>query len=396
MEIRRTGIESIQSPETVIPETAPEKIAQQTATESYQEPLSESTIAARKNELAMTGMLQQSLLNSQLTTTNRPAEPVPTTGEKAPGVGGSTATRELKPGDSGDDVRSFKFGLNDWRLKNNLPPIDTGDVYNEETKEAVLQFQRANNLTPTGKAGPAVQELLKLERNPEFQNLNGEVKDMIRQDFSILENDPVARQRLTTLATDKTFSHLIPMEAQKSAIGAFMSNTASPEHFKGVQDTIVDIAVIEKEKTIDHLPAETKQKVYDTLFTAFPNVENYGIGDAGFQRQQTIFLAKSTAFEGLTTQQQKDLLDGVAGGQHPSVPGSMQMIIETFAFQNASPAVRDRIAFLTSQNAKGEDAGLELGEMYDLMQDPKFITATEDEQNRMLNKFRKTYHGDEN
>ena len=91
---------------------------------------------------------------------------------------------------------------------NNLPPIEDSGTFTKETEDAVKEFQRAMNLKDSGVADENTTIRMNLELRPEFQELNGDVKEKISGAYSALQNDPKGRDNLLDLIDEKQFLYI--------------------------------------------------------------------------------------------------------------------------------------------------------------------------------------------
>lgn len=175
---------------------------------------------ARSSESAISGKLLANQLQAQ----------VPAPADKPVAVvGGDLQSKELlfKGGKSGPEVKDFQHQLNDWRSRNGLDPLTENGTYDSKTEAAVKQFQEANGLNKDGIVGPNTRNRMTLENNENFQKLNPQSQDQIRQKMNKAEkdHDPVARQNLLTIGTDEGFGKL--SEAKQHTALTDVNGTAS-------------------------------------------------------------------------------------------------------------------------------------------------------------------------
>ena len=117
---------------------------------------------------------------------------------------------------SGPAVRSLQQELNKWRAEQwpKQKPIAEDGRFTQETKSAVEDFQKANqiqtgtlklDLTPNGIADVRVQNRLRLENDPAFQKLGPDSKDMARRVLILADRDGAFSVPLLTLLADPSF-----------------------------------------------------------------------------------------------------------------------------------------------------------------------------------------------
>jgi hypothetical protein len=174
-----------------------------------------------------------------------------------------------------------------------------------------------------------------------------------------------------------------------------MSNTADPEHFKNLQDAVLDVAILEKERSLDHLPSETKQRVIDTLFVKTePWQGNWGQNTPRI-REDIVSLAKNPQFGRLTEEQQSQMLHSVTVNANPTTARHMQAILDSSGYVTGSEEIRKRILDLANENAtfdfyntpEPKDNNDELIHLLNTLNNPKFWNASEEEQHVQLDAF---------
>lgn len=233
--------------------------------------------------------------------------------------------------------------------------------------------------------------------DPNFQVLDNEVKQNIRFILNQYADQPDSQENLLSLATDKQFAHLISKDSQTSAINALLMHPSDKNHLKNVQDAIVDVAILEKEKTLDHLPEATKRQVISTIFKKTENspIHTFYFGNSE-ARKDVINLAKSPEFAGLSESQQKKMMDAVAA--NPSQGAAyMQEILKSNSFKAMDKKMQERVIDLASDNTMypvitGAKDINEYAERVDrllkLIESPKFESASEDDKYAQLNAYR--------
>ena len=383
---------------------APEKealVAERPSRESV-----EQTAAARKNEMAITGSTQRAMLSAQLQTPDlgkQKAQDVAVKSPEPPQIKGADSPRTLQLGDKGKEVSDLQYDLLVWQVQNHLPPnVGTNGVFTEDTQRALRQFQLAHGLLADGKADGNTMMRLKLETDRNFQNLDDGVKQSIRFNMDQFKDNPAAQGNLLKLSTDKQFQ-LLSKDSQQSAISGFLARPESKEHLKVIQDAALDVAILEKQKTLDHLPESTRSMLISTIFkkAEVTNYGTYGVytaEDSAELRERILDLAKDPEFGRLTADQQALVLDGVSRNPTPEIAERMKDILNSPGYKNMNPKMRDHVIRLANENAlscltnRNERGPLESADQLigldSLLRDPKFLSAPEDEQWAQLNAFK--------
>lgn len=82
-------------------------------------------------------------------------------------------TRTMKKGASGNDVKEVQIRVAGWASDSpSQKNITVDGIYGEETKAAVIRFQKAYGLTPDGIVGPATQAKLNELEDPDGSTKN--------------------------------------------------------------------------------------------------------------------------------------------------------------------------------------------------------------------------------
>jgi hypothetical protein len=359
---------------------------------------STQTANARKNEMAITSSTQKSFLNSQVAALSKSKATVAT--KDAVPIADSSSHQTLKLGDKGPEVDRLIYDLQMWQSKNGLEvtAFPKDGVYNEEIERAVRQFQIANNMYATGKADSNTQNRLKLETDPNFRSLDNDVKQNIRSSMDIYADQPAAQNNILNLATDRQFAHLLSKDSQSSALSGLLMHPEDKTHLKNVQDAVLDVAILEKEKSLDHLPEATKRQVVSTLFKKtedFPT-PNYFFRSSE-ARERIIELAKNPQFGKLSASQQRSLLDSVSAN-HGDAASSMTAILDSPAYKKMDEKMKAHVVDLTSKNAmlpvmqnldpaKVGSYNRRLESLEQLMLNPKFLEASEEDKWAQLKPF---------
>ena len=165
-----------------------------------------------------TARAAESSITSKLLATQLQAQIVP---EKPVAVVGSAA--ENKPllikdhPNNPADVKNMQKQVNEFRARNGLEPLKEDGIFGPKTKAAVEQFQEANGLKKDGIIGPNTRDRLALENNENFQKLNPDSQNEIRDQMNNSQKDAVTRQNLLLIGTDENFGKL-PAAEQKTKL----------------------------------------------------------------------------------------------------------------------------------------------------------------------------------
>ncbi len=154
---------------------------------------------------------------------------------------------ELHKGSRGPEVRNLQRDLNEWRAQNGRPPIGVDGKFETETRDAVLDFQRANGLKDDGIAGIRTKTRLELENNPNFRQLNDATKTQVRNQMTSYDRDGQKMQNLSQLATSDGFRQLstghqqqmlnaLENRASDRNFGRELTTLANSPTFRGLSD----------------------------------------------------------------------------------------------------------------------------------------------------------------
>jgi peptidoglycan hydrolase-like protein with peptidoglycan-binding domain len=362
---------------------------------------------ARKSESMFSTTIQRAVLDAAL---NIAPAPAPETSTPPP-IGATPPDERLvtigygnlKLDDKGPQVERFQDDLNTWRKMNNFPPIEVSGTFTKETEDAVKDFQRATNLKETGKVEDNTGLRLSLEMNPEFQELNANVKDKISGAYSALQNDPKGRDNLLNLVEQKPFLYLVGPEAQEAAINGLMVNPGNKNISDSIKHYLTDAAILENDPNYDNLPQEIKEKAMNTMFYRIGLWG--GVGSEG-RHNEISGLAADPSFGKRSLEEQRQLLNIVAENDDGpvginSTAGTLKRIINDPSFQNLSPEMQTQVIDIMNNNVHlaamsgnwPKDDNVR--HMRDLLLSPAFINASEEEKRAKLEAERqRIYIGD--
>jgi peptidoglycan hydrolase-like protein with peptidoglycan-binding domain len=354
----------------------------------------ESKLAqARRGESALTGSMQRAMLDAALTVTpgTTPDVPAPV-GTPPPNVGEKAgAERAMKLGDEGDDVKDLQYQLNAWRKENGLPEISRSGVFTKETEDAVTEFQRLMNLKESGIADENTMKRLDLENSITFQDLDGEVKETIRNAYNALQNDPGGRDNLLDVVQERDFRCLISPDAQKAAIHGFMQRPN--KNPTGLRDMILDAAILERDANYQNLPDEIKRDVMNTMFY---KLENGGLAHS-HRNNAIAHLAADPNFGKRSLAEQKQMLESVAANQDSFTAYNFQVLLENPTFQALDSAMQAQVLDIAHNNTMYANTTGQWPEkndvdnLDDLLRSQKFNEASDEDKRAMLERERKKF-----
>jgi murein L,D-transpeptidase YcbB/YkuD len=167
----------------------------------------QSNATARASETSITSRLLATQLQTQLSTEKSAAD-IPS--DKKPLL--------VKDGNNNPkDVKQMQHQLNEFRAQNGQDPIKEDGIFGKNTKSAVEEFQEASGLKKDGIIGPNTRDRLTLENNSNFQKLNPDVQDQLRDKMNASQKNPTQRRDTLALGTDENFAKL-PVKDQKTLL----------------------------------------------------------------------------------------------------------------------------------------------------------------------------------
>ena len=358
---------------------------------------------ARKSESMFSTSMQRAVLDAAL---NVAPQPAPTPAPETPAPIGATPPDErivvigygrLKLNDTGPMVGRLQDDLNRWREMNGLPPIATSGTFTTETQDAVKEFQKATHLNESGEIDDNTGFRLDLELDPEFQELNGSVKEKISGAYSALQNDPKGRDNLLDLIDEKPFLYLVGPEAQEAAINGLMMEPGNKQVTNAIKHYLTDAAILENDPNYDNLSQEIKEKAMNTMF--YRIALHGGVGTEGRHNHISALVADPN-FGKRSLEEQNQLLDIVT--QNNDAPIGMNSTAHTLnsmindpSFQNLSSEMQTQVIDIMHNNvdiASGTGnwpTKDHVRNIRDLIQSPAFRAASEEEKRAKLEVERK-------
>jgi peptidoglycan hydrolase-like protein with peptidoglycan-binding domain len=359
--IRRLTDVSIQS--TDLPEvqhTGQEPaVQQQTPQEAERRLRSDSSSASQISEMNLGATAQQALLNSHLDAERSISDRSTVSNTRPPGL--------LSVGNQGPEVQNLQNQLNEWRAANGKSPIIADGIFGPKTEAALKEFQQATGLNADGIAGPRTADRFRLENNPNFQRLDPEMKNIVRNNVDAYQNIPGAKDNLIDLATTDRFAGL-SKDAQTSILGRFLADPSNPMHLASMKATMDDMALMENDPAFAKLDPHSQR---------FAKVAMAAHNMHGFGREGLIDMIRSDHFQQLRPDQQERILASITG--HPAENSSDQFkgILQTKGFRKMSDVMKERVIDLACRDAGQPSKNLDLSI---LLADPSFVNAPEDEQ----------------
>ena len=247
---------------------------------------------------------------------------------------------------SGPQVKQLQDQLNEWRASLGKPPIKSDSIFGKETETALKDFQQELGLKQDGLAGPEVKSTLeaamKLTKDPNYQNAS--------------------------------------VQSKKAATIYLSIHPKDPARIANVKDTLKEMVTLEQDPKFQQLPTTTKQDVTYTMFQYFSR-------PAG--RQSLTDLAMDEKFQSLTADQQDKTISVLISNSKKALadqyPGLMNQILNSKALDGPKDeGLTDTV--LNVANQVGSDAG-KLYLLNQMLNDPKFVQASREDQLSMLKGF---------
>lgn len=232
----------------------------------------------------------------------------------------------------------------------------------------------------------ANDEIDDLKYSAEFKSLDPRVQSEVKSAYVALEKDPVGQKNLLELVHNPEFAYLLSPDAQSAAVNGLMQN---PKGIKELKMLVLDAAVMEKNKNFNSLPEETKRNALGTMFS-----KGMSAGFIEYNGTNNISeLVTDDNFGKLTPKQQDQLLEVVRMNPKINIPAYLEQMIGNSTFQNMDSGMQGRVINIMHENTsraatttgdwKKNDENL--SQLMDLLNDPAFIQASDDEKWAQLN-----------
>ncbi len=308
-----------------------------------------------------------------------------TGGRGAPGGGGGAGSAagfgaskpELSKGSKGADVQTAEDQVNAWRAENGRKPIKADGKYNQETANAVRDFQKVNKLKIDGIIGPNTHDRLQLENDASFKTLDPATKTLVRDQMNANQKNQAGRESALQLAIDPNLAKL-PPDAQQNYVKKLGAN---PADLQQVRDNVKDRATLEKDPNFQKLDAVTQKNIRE-------QIEKYD--GQPVERGQLLKLATDPNFEKLGGAANRDRALKALAGNPASAANltNLQKMIGSDSFQKKmGDGFRGQILDRAAAHA-GDTRYIQ--DLSKLASDPKFGALNPVEQGKTLNVFEKT------
>ena len=253
------------------------------------------------------------------------------------------------------------------------------------------------NLKDSGVADENTTIRMNLELRPEFQELNGDVKEKISGAYSALQNDPKGRDNLLDLIDEKQFLYTISPEAQEAAINGLMKDPGNKQVANSIKHYLTDAAILENDPDYDKLPNEIKEKAMNTMFY---RIALYGGVSSSGRHNSISGLVADPNFGKRSLAEQNQLLDIVtANNDGPigmNITGHhLTTMLNGPSFQKLSAETQTQVIDIMHNNVElAAHSGNwptkdNVENMRELLQSPAFRAASEEEKRQMLEAQRK-------
>ncbi|MBL8953972.1 MAG: peptidoglycan-binding protein, partial [Myxococcaceae bacterium] len=226
--------------------------------------------------------------------------------------------RQLKPE---PEVKDLQTQLNAWRTEHGKKGIKEDGYFGPKTEAAVKEFQKANGLPPTGRAGPGLQARVALENDAEFKGLNDDTKNALRSQLTAAGDDQAKLDNLSRLGTTKGLSDLSPAH-QKQLVDALG---------RAADDDQLTAGLVKLADSPDFAKASdaTKTSIIDTVRTSAP------VTDA--KVDGALALIKSPTFAALSDADKAIACEGLRAAKcDPAYAASLEKLIADPKFQAMS------------------------------------------------------------
>jgi peptidoglycan hydrolase-like protein with peptidoglycan-binding domain len=299
----------------------------------------------------------------------------------AGGTGGATAFGASKPvlskGSKGAEVQTAEDQINGWRAENGRKPIKTDGKYDQQTENAVRDFQKANKMDIDGSIGANTHDRLQLENDASFKTIDPATKTLIRDQLNANAKNQVGRESMLQLAIDPNLAKL-PPEAQQSYVKKLAVN---PANLQQLRDNVKDRATLEEDPSFQKLDGVTQKNVRERM-------EKYD--GRPVERDLLLKLATDPNFEKLGGAANRDRALKALGSNPASAAHltNLQKMIGSNSFQNKIDApLKGQIFDLAAGHAGDSRYVRDLSK---LVSDPRFGALDLVEQRKTIDVFKNT------
>ena len=302
-------------------------------------------------------------------------------GGGAGGAGGASAFGASKPvlskGSKGADVQTAEDQINGWRAENGRKPIKADGKYDQQTENAVRDFQKENKMDVDGSIGANTHDRLQLENDASFKTIDPATKTLIRDQLNANAKNQVGRESMLQLAIDPNLAKL-PPDAQQSYVKKLAAN---PANLQQIRDDVKDRATLEKDPNFGKLDAVTQKNVREKM-------EKYD--GRPVERDLLVKLATDPNFEKLGGAANRDRALKALGSNPASAAhlASLQNMIGSNSFQNKIDGPLKGQIFDLAAGHAGDSRYVQ--DLSKLVSDPRFGGLGLDEQRKTIDVFKNT------
>lgn len=302
----------------------------------------------------------------------------PAPGAPGGGAGGFGASKPvLSKGNKGADVQAAEDRINGWRAENGRKPIKADGNYNQETENAVRDFQKTNKMEIDGSIGANTHDRLELENDASFKSIDPATKTLIRDQLNASSKDQTGRESMLQLAVDPNLAKL-PADAQQSYVKKLGAN---PADLQQIRNQIKDRATLEQDANFQKLDPVTQK-------SAREQIEKYD--GAPLERSQLMKLATDPNFEKLGGAANRDRALKTLGNNPDSAANlaNLQKMIGSDSFKNRmGDGFKGQVLDLAAGHA-GD--GRFIQDLSKLVSDPRFGALNPVEQGKTIDVFKNT------
>jgi peptidoglycan hydrolase-like protein with peptidoglycan-binding domain len=299
-------------------------------------------------------------------------------GGGAGGAGGFGASKPvLSKGSKGADVQTAEDQINGWRAENGRKPIKADGKYDQETENAVRDFQKTNKMDIDGSIGANTHDRLQLENDASFKNIDPATKTLIRDQLNANSKNQAGRESMLQLGIDPNLAKL-PPDAQQSYVKKLAAN---PANLQQIRDQVKDRATLEKDPNFQKLDPVTQKNVREKM-------EKYD--GRPLERGQLLKLATDPNFEKLGGAANRDRALKALGNNPASAANltNLQKMIGSDSFKNKMDGgFRGQMLDLAAGHAGDNSYTQDLSK---LVSDPRFGALGPVEQGKTIDVFKNT------